>query len=629
MSDEKRVEHVEDVVIRFAGDSGDGMQLTGTRFTDEAAVSGHDLATLPDFPAEIRAPAGTLAGVSSFQVHFAQNPVWTPGDEVDALVAMNPAALKAHLEGLKEHGNLIVNSGAFTKRNLEKVGYTSNPLEDGSLSEFNLYDIDISQLTASALDDSGLTSREIDRSKNFFALGLIFWMYSRDLQHTIDWIDAKFKARPEVAEANRRVLKAGFYFGETAEAFPVRYDVARANIEPGRYRNITGNKALAIGLVAAAKRSGMELFLGTYPITPASDILHELSAHKHFGVYTMQAEDELAGITAAIGASYGGALGVTTTSGPGLALKSEALNLAVMTELPLVVVNVQRGGPSTGLPTKTEQSDLLQALHGRNGESPVAVLAPASPVDCFAMAYEAVRIAIEHMTPVILLSDGYLGNGSEPWKIPDPAGLKPIEVEYETDPERFQPYARDPKTLARTRVKLGTPGLEHRIGGLEKEHESGMVSYDPVNHERMTRLRAEKVERIAHGLPPTEHEGDQTGDVLLLGWGSTRGAIHGAMETLRERGHRVGAAHIRYVHPLPTDLVDIMRGYTHVIMPELNTGQLAYVLRARTLIDIHSLSKVQGQPFREIEIVEKVESLLRGEPWQPFLIDTMQEYALG
>lgn len=619
----KKIERVEDVVIRFCGDSGDGMQLTGTRFTDEAAVSGHDLRTLPDFPAEIRAPAGTLAGVSSFQVHFSQNPVWTPGDAVDVLVAMNPAALKAHLSSLKEHGNLIVNTDAFTRRNLEKVGYDANPLEDGSLSEYNLYDVDISRLTATALEDTGLSSREVERCKNFFALGLVFWMYSRNLALTLDWIDAKFKSKPEVAEANRKVLKAGYFFGETAEAFPVRYDVAKGTIAPGRYRNITGNKALAIGLVAAAKKSGLELFLGSYPITPASDILHELSSYKHYGVYTMQAEDELAGITAAIGASYGGNLGVTTTSGPGLALKSEALNLAVMTELPLVVVNVQRGGPSTGLPTKTEQADLLQALYGRNGESPLVVLAPATPVDCFTMAYEAARIALEHMTPVILLSDGYLGNGSEPWRIPDPKELRPIELEWLTDRERFEPYARDPATLARPRVRLGTPGLEHRIGGLEKEHASGMVSYDPENHERMTRLREEKVQRIAQGIGPTEIDGDEAGEVLLLGWGSTRGAIHGAMEILRAEGHRAAAAHIRYLNPLPPDLPEMLKRYTHVVMPELNLGQLALVLRARTLVDIKSISKVRGQPFGETEIANKIRALLNGEPWSPYITDTL------
>ncbi|MEO0811403.1 MAG: 2-oxoacid:acceptor oxidoreductase subunit alpha, partial [Myxococcota bacterium] len=441
----------------------------------------------------------------------------------------------------------------------------------------------------------------------------------------VEWIDTKFRSKPEVRDANRKVLKAGFYFGETAEAFPVRYDVARAKIAPGRYRNITGNKALAIGLVAAARKAELELFLGTYPITPASDILHDLSTYKHYGVYTMQAEDELAGITAAIGASYGGQLGVTTTSGPGLALKSEALNLAVMTELPLVVVNVQRGGPSTGLPTKTEQADLLQALYGRNGESPLVVLAPASPVDCFEMAYEAVRIALQHMTPVILLSDGYLGNGSEPWRIPDPATLRPINLEWFKDAERFDPYARDPETLARPRVRLGTPGLEHRIGGLEKEHKTGMVSYDPENHERMTRLRLEKVARVANDLPKTEHEGDKTGEVLLLGWGSTRGAIHGALEQLRAEGHKVGAAHIRYLNPLPTDLVEIMKGYTHVVMPELNLGQMSMVLRSKTLTDIKSVSKVRGQPFGESELAEKVRTLLRGESWTPYISDTLNE----
>lgn len=622
----KRVEEVKDIVMRFAGDSGDGMQLTGARFTSDTAFKGNDLRTLPDFPAEIRAPAGTLAGVSSFQIHFSSERVDTPGDRVDVLVVMNPAALKMHLDGLREHGNLIINTAQFTKRNLEKVGYESNPLEDGSLEGYNLHAIDITKLTATSLEDTGLSSREVDRCKNFFALGLVFWMYSRDLDLTVDWIQNKFGKTPDLAAANVKALKAGYYFGETAEAFPVQYHIGKTeDIEAGTYRNITGNKALAIGLVTAARKSGLELFLGTYPITPASDILHELSRYKEHGVYTFQAEDELAGITSAIGASYGGALGVTSTSGPGLALKSEALGLAVMTELPLVVINVQRGGPSTGLPTKTEQADLLQSLFGRNSESPVVVLAPSTPSDCFRMGYEAVRIALEHMTPVILLSDGYLANGSEPWKVPSADSIAEIKLTWESDPERFDPYGRDPETLVRPRVKLGTPGLEHRIGGLEKEHVTGAVSYDPINHERMMRLRAEKIARVAESIPATQVEGDTSGDVLLLGWGSTRGAIREATQKLRQAGHSVSSAHIHHLNPLPTDLEAILSRFKHVVVPEMNLGQFSTVLRAKTLIDIKSISKVQGIPFGAGEIVSKIIDILEGRPHDPFIIDTLSD----
>ncbi|MBC7794081.1 MAG: 2-oxoacid:acceptor oxidoreductase subunit alpha [Clostridia bacterium] len=622
----KPVQELEAVVIRFAGDSGDGMQITGDRFTSEAAHFGNDLRTLPDFPAEIRAPAGTLAGVSSFQLRFAHQPVFTPGDAVDVLIVMNPAALKANLAGVRKGGIIIANIDQFGDKNLRKAGYATNPLNDGTLESFQVYPVDIAKLTKGAVEGGlALNTGAIDRCKNFFALGLCLWMYSRALQHTLTWIDAKFAKTPDVAEANRRALKAGYYYGETAEAFPVRYSVKSAELPPGLYRNISGNKALAYGLIVASKKAGVDLFLGSYPITPASDILHELTRHKAFGVHTIQAEDELAAVTAAIGASFGGALAVTTTSGPGVALKSEAIGLAGMVELPLVVVDVQRGGPSTGLPTKTEQADLFQALYGRNSESPVPVLAAAAPADCFEAAFEASRIALKYMTPVMLLSDGYVANGSEPWLVPDMSTVPTIELKYET--ESFKPYDRDPETLARPRVLVGTKGLEHRIGGLEKEHLTGAISYDPKNHERMVRLRAAKVAGIVREIGPTEVTGGDSGEVLLLGWGGTRGAIHGAGIRLRAAGKKVSTTHLRWLNPLPSDLADIFAKFEMVIVPELNLGQLAFVLRAKTLVDVKSICKVQGQPFREQELVDKVHAYLDDRNTSPFGIDGMDDVA--
>lgn len=619
----KPVHELDAVVIRFAGDSGDGMQVTGDRFTSEAAHFGNDIRTLPDFPAEIRAPAGTLAGVSSFQLRFAHKPVFTPGDATDVLVAMNPAALKANLANLKPNGVIIANIDQFGDRNLEKAGYATNPLGDGTLATFQVFPVDIAKLTETAVEGTGLNTRAVDRCKNFFALGLCLWMYSRELQHTVDWIDAKFGKTPDVAEANKRALKAGYFYGETAEAFPVRYSVRAAALPPGLYRNISGNKALAYGFIAASSKMGVDLFLGSYPITPASDILHELAAQKRFGVHTMQAEDELAAVTAAIGASFGGALALTTTSGPGVALKSEAIALAGMVELPLVIVDVQRGGPSTGLPTKTEQADLLQALFGRNSESPVPVIAASTPADCFETAFEASRIAMQYMTPVMLLSDGYVANGSEPWLVPNVDAIAPIKLDYVAEGETFKPYARDAETLVRPRVRVGTPGLEHRIGGLEKEHVTGSISYDPKNHERMVRLRSAKVAGIAREIPKTVVVGGDTGDVLLLGWGSTRGAIHGAGIRLREMGKKVSTAHIRWLNPLPPDLEEIMKRFPLVVMPELNLGQLAFVLRGKTLCDVRSICKVQGQPFREQELIDKVLELMNDRGVSPFVVDVL------
>lgn len=617
---------LEHVVIRFAGDSGDGMQLTGNRFTTEAALYGNDIRTLPDFPAEIRAPAGTLAGVSSFQLNFAREPVFTPGDAVDVLVAMNPAALKVHLGDLRSGGILIVNTGQFTKRNLEKAGYAHDPLEQAELQEaYRLVCVDISKLTDSALADLGLPPRTVERCKNFFALGLTFWLYSRPLENTLKYLDEKFGKDPQLAEANKKALKAGYFYGETAEVFQERYAVEPAAISPGTYRNVSGNKALAFGLLAASERSGMPLFLGSYPITPASDILHELSSYKQFGVRTFQAEDEIAAVTAAIGASFGGALGVTSTSGPGVALKAEALGLAHMVELPLVVIDVQRAGPSTGMPTKTEQADLLQAMYGRNSEAPMPVLAASSPADCFATAYEAVRIALKYMTPVVLLSDGYVANGSEPWRLPDVSTLPSIDVQWRENTEGFAPYVREPQTLARPRVWLGTPGLEHRIGGLEKQHEDGSVSYDPENHELMVRMRAEKVRRVQQDIPPTRVHGDPSGEVLLLGWGGTFGSIYGATRRLRNAGRSVSCVHLRHLHPLPADLPEVLSRFERVLLPELNQGQLARILRAETLVDVQSIQKIRGQPFKEEEIVAKVIEHMSGNgDVSPFLSPTLE-----
>ncbi|MCB9536027.1 MAG: 2-oxoacid:acceptor oxidoreductase subunit alpha [Myxococcales bacterium] len=606
------VETVETVAIRFAGDSGDGMQLTGTQFTQTSALAGNDLATFPDFPAEIRAPAGSLAGVSGFQLNFSSREVFTHGDAPDVLVAMNPAALRVNLPDLKPGGILIANTQAFSDKNLERAGYSENPLEDGSLSAYKVYPVDITTMTLNAIADVGLNQRAAVRSKNFFALGLVYWLFNRDLAHTERWIEAKFRAKtPEVADANLHALRAGYNYGETAELFDHSYMVRKASIPAGRYRNITGNEALGLGMLAAAELSGLELFLGSYPITPASDILHFLSKQKHLGVKTFQAEDEIAAVAAAVGAAFAGGLALTTTSGPGIALKGEAMGLAMMLELPLIVVNVQRGGPSTGLPTKTEQSDLLQALFGRNGECPMPVVAAMSPGDCFETAIEAVRIAVRHMVPVVLLSDGYLANGAEPWRVPEMSALEPIPVEFHTQVEGFQPYNRD-ENLARPWAVPGTPGLEHRVGGLEKQDGTGNVSYDPANHEHMIHVRQAKVDKVADFIPPTQVFGAQEGDVLVLGWGGTYGALHAGVSKLVDEGAAVGQVHLRHLNPFPKDLGDIMRRFRKVLVPELNLGQLAMLLRARYLIDVVSHTKVQGKPFKESEIVQAVRALLEG-----------------
>jgi 2-oxoglutarate/2-oxoacid ferredoxin oxidoreductase subunit alpha len=600
---------VESVVIRFAGDSGDGMQLTGTQFTETSALAGNDLATFPDFPAEIRAPAGSLAGVSGFQVHISSLEVFTPGDEPDVLIAMNPAALKANLKDLRKGGVLILDSDQFNDKNLARVGYKSNPVEDGTLNGWHVHQVDITGITLKAIEGSGLNQRAAVRSKNFFALGLVYWMYNRSLEHTLAWIDAKFKGKEDIAEANRRALKAGYHYGETVEVFAHTYQVEQAQIEPGVYKNISGNEALALGLMAAAELSGLDPFLGSYPITPASDILHALSRHKHMGVRTFQAEDEIAAIAAAVGASYAGSLAITTTSGPGMLLKAEAMNLALMLELPLIIIDVQRGGPSTGLPTKTEQSDLLMAMYGRNGESPIPIIAPRAPGDCFYAAIEAARIAVESMTPVILLSDGYIANGAEPWRIPDMAKIPPIEVKFHTDVETFKPYSRDEK-LARPWAIPGTPGLEHRIGGIEKENVTGNVSYSPENHELMSRLRAEKVQKVADRYPPLEVYGDGEGDLLVIGWGGTFGAIRAGVKAMRTKGHKIGQVHLRNLNPLPNDLGTIMKKYKRVLVPELNLGQLSMLLRARYLVDAKPYTKIQGKPFKESEIIDAIAAQL-------------------
>jgi 2-oxoglutarate ferredoxin oxidoreductase subunit alpha len=615
----KSVVALDRVVIRLAGDSGDGMQLTGNRFTSETAAFGNDLSTLPNFPAEIRAPTGTLPGVSSFQLHFADHDIMTPGDAPDVLVAMNPAALKANLADLPGGGLLIVDSDEFTPRNLAKVGYASNPLEDGSLEGWQLVSVPLTSLTLEALADSGLGKKESERSKNMFTLGLLSWMYHRPTEGTVRFLERQFRRKPEIAAANIAAFRAGYNYGETTEAFAVSYEIKPAPMKPGLYRNISGNQALAYGIVAAGQRSRLPVFLGAYPITPASDILHELSKHKAFGVRTFQAEDEIAGVSAAIGASFGGALGVTTTSGPGIALKSEAIGLAVMLELPLVIVDVQRGGPSTGLPTKTEQSDLLQAMFGRNGEAPVPVVAPRSPGDCFDAALEAARIALTYRTPVFLLSDGYLANGAEPWRIPDVDDLPDLHVEFASAPngkaadgeDVFLPYLRDPETLARPWAIPGTAGLQHRVGGLEKADRTGNISYDPDNHDLMTRLRQAKVDGIAATLPPTEVD-DPDGDarVAIIGWGSTYGPIGAACRQIRNSGRSVAQIHLRHLNPLPADLGKVLSSYDRVICPEMNLGQLALLLRAKFLVDVQSHTAVRGLPFRAAELAAVVEDVI-------------------
>jgi 2-oxoglutarate ferredoxin oxidoreductase subunit alpha len=606
----KSIQEKESVVIRFAGDSGDGMQLTGMQFTTESALAGNDIGTLPDFPAEIRAPAGTLAGVSAFQVNFASREVFTPGDDVDVLVAMNPAALRTNLADLKSGGILVVNTEAYSEQNLQRAGYAKNPLEDGSLDRYQLFKVDITKLTVNALQDLGLSNREALRCKNFFALGLISWLYHRPIESTEHWIQVKFKKTAELVEANLRALHAGYNYGDTAELFAVSYEVKPAPIAPGFYRNITGNSATAMGFVAASRKAGLPLFLGSYPITPASDILHELSGYKHFGVTTFQAEDEIAAAGAALGAAFGGSIGITTSSGPGMNLKMETIGLGVMVELPMVIVDIQRAGPSTGMPTKTEQADLLQAMYGRHGESPIPIIAAMTPSDCFYAAFEAVRIAIRYMTPVILLTDGYLANGAEPWLVPSFGELPSIPVEFRTDPQGFFPYIRDEQTLARPWVRPGTPGLEHRIGGLSKEHLTGNVSYSPANHEQMIRIRARKIAGIAREIPPTKIGGAQEGDVLAVGWGGTYGAIAGAVKDLVARGKAVGHVHIRHMNPLPPDLADIFARFKKILVPELNMGQLVKILRAEFLVDAVGMNKIQGRPFKISELVTRIQRLL-------------------
>jgi 2-oxoglutarate ferredoxin oxidoreductase subunit alpha len=607
-----QVHELDTVVIRFAGDSGDGMQLTGTQFADTTALVGNDLATLPDFPAEIRAPAGTLAGVSGYQISFSSHDIRTPGDQPNVLVAMNPAALKTNLTDLEEGGILIVDTDAFTEGNLAKAGYRTNPLKDGSVGGYRIFDIPLTSLALQAVAEAGLSGRQATRCKNFFALGLVFWLYERPVDYTREWIEKKFKNHEQMARANTLALLAGYNYADTTEIFTTHFRVRKANLAPGTYRKVTGNEATAMGFVAASLLSGRPLFYGSYPITPASDILHELSKFKNYPVKTFQAEDEISAIGAAIGASYGGALGLCGTSGPGVALKSESIGLAVMTELPVVIANIQRGGPSTGLPTKTEQADLLQAVFGRNGECPVAVVAPATPADCFAMAIEAFRIATKHMTPVFFMSDGYLGTGAEPWKIPPVAELPKLEVEFWTRPEGFQPYRRDPKTLARPWAVPGTPGLEHRIGGLEKEDGTGNVSYDPLNHEKMVRLRAEKIARIADDIPEQAVFGSDSGRLLVVGWGSTYGAITSAVEDMQQKGMPVSSLHLRYLNPFPRNLEQILRRFDRILVPELNLGQLRLLIRARYLVDAVGLNKVQGKPFRVSEISRTIEGILRG-----------------
>ena len=613
----KQVQRLDHVIIRFAGDSGDGMQLAGDRFTQETAVFGNDLSTQPNFPAEIRAPAGTLAGVSSFQLHFADHDILTPGDAPDVLIAMNPAALKANIKDLPRGGDLIVNTDEFTKRNLTKVGYAGSPLEDHSLEPYHVYAVPITSMTVKALEAFDITRKDAERAKNMFALGMLSWLYDRPADGTLSFLKAKFAGKPEIMQANVAAFQAGWNFGETTEAFSVRYEVMPAPLAPGTYRNISGNTALAYGLVAASQLAGLPLFLGSYPITPASDILHELAKHKRFGVRTFQAEDEIAASGAALGASFGGSLSVTTTSGPGMLLKAETVGLAVSVELPLIVCDIQRAGPSTGMPTKTEQGDLLAAMFGRNGESPVPIVAPASPADCFNAAIEAARIAVKYRTPVILLSDGYLANGSEPWRVPTTASLPDLSAEFAfaeqagEDAGEFEPFRRDPVTLARPWAIPGTAGLEHRVGGIEKADITGTISYDPDNHDRMVRLRQAKIDGIAADIPPVEvDDPDGAARVLVLGWGSTFGSIGAAVRRVRKAGHSVAQAHLRHLNPFPPNLADVLRRYDRVLVPEINLGQLALLLRGRFLVDVISYNQVRGLPFRAAELAGVIEDVI-------------------
>jgi 2-oxoglutarate/2-oxoacid ferredoxin oxidoreductase subunit alpha len=611
----RKREIIDNAVIRFCGDSGDGMQITGSQFTNTVALYGNDLATFPDFPAEIRAPAGTLPGVSGFQVHFSSNDVYTPGDSVDVLIAMNPAALKMNLADLKTNGILIVNLDDFQPNDLRKAQIVTNPLEDHSLDGYRLFAVELTKMTRAALKDLGLDAKSMDRCKNFFALGMCYWLYNRSLEPTHGWLEEKFKSKQQLVQANKLAMQAGYSYCEATEAFQISYEIPPAKLAPGVYRNISGNAALALGFVAASQKAGIPLFLGSYPITPASDILHELSMYKDFGVITFQAEDEIAAITSAIGAAYAGALGITSTSGPGMALKTEALGLAVAVELPLVICDIQRGGPSTGLPTKTEQADLLQALFGRNSEAPIPVVAPSSPGDCFWVALEASRIAIKHMVPVIILSDGYLANGAEPWKVPTIDQLPEIPVHFETNPEGFLPYRRDPVTLSRPWAVPGTPGLEHRIGGIEKQDVTGNINYEPLNHEHMVRLRAAKVESVANDIPAVVPEGDQSGDLLIIAWGSTHGPITAALNAQREKGRSIGHVHLRHLNPLPRNLGDVIKRFKKVLVPEMNMGQLLMILRAKYLVDAQGYNKIQGKPFKTSEIENKIEQMLGLAPF--------------
>jgi 2-oxoglutarate/2-oxoacid ferredoxin oxidoreductase subunit alpha len=604
-------EVIDRAVIRFAGDSGDGMQVTGSQFTNTVALYGNDIATFPDFPAEIRAPAGTLPGVSGYQLHFSSNEIYTPGDAVDVLIVMNPAALKMNIADLKANGILIVNSDAFAETDLRKAQMNSNPLEDHSLDKYRLFPVELERLTKVALEHLGLDAKSVSRCKNFFALGMCYWLYNRSMEGTVRYIEDKFSKKPLLVEANKLAMKAGYSYCEATEAFQISYEIPPAQLEPGLYRNMSGNQALALGFITASQKSGLKLFQGSYPITPASDILHELSQYKDFGVITFQAEDEIAAITSAIGAAYAGALAITTTSGPGMALKTEALGLAVAVELPLVVCDIQRGGPSTGLPTKTEQADLLQALFGRNSEAPIPVIAPATPSDCFWAAVEASRIAVKYMVPVIILSDGYLANGAEPWKIPDLDSIPDFKVMFASDPVDFKPYRRNPDTLARPWAVPGTPGLEHRVGGLEKQDVTGNINYEPLNHENMVRIRAAKVEAVAQDIPDVVPAGDPDGDLLVVAWGSTHGAITAAVKSQRELGHRIGHVHLRHLNPLPKNLGEVLKRYKMVLVPELNMGQLLWLLRAKFLVNAIGLNKIQGRPFKQSELEQKIAELVQ------------------
>ncbi|HJM83859.1 MAG TPA: 2-oxoacid:acceptor oxidoreductase subunit alpha [Candidatus Marinimicrobia bacterium] len=608
----KNISEVDGATIRFAGDSGDGMQLTGSQFSDNTAIFGNDLATLPDFPAEIRAPKGSLAGVSSFQLQFSNKDIHTPGDDLDVLVAMNPAGLKVHLGELKDNGMLIINTANFTSKNIKLAGYDDNPLDGNSLDGYQVIKVDMTKLVATALEDLGLSSKLKARSTNMFALGLLYWLYGRSLDSSINFIQKKFAKAPDIVEANLKALNSGYYYGETLEVIKTTYRVNKAKFEKGKYRNIMGNNALALGLLTAAQRSGLDLYYGGYPITPASDILHYLAQYKSFGVKTFQAEDEIAGVVSAIGAAFAGNLAITATSGPGVALKSEALGLAVITELPLVLVNVQRGGPSTGLPTKTEQSDLNQAIYGRNGEAPMVVLAAATPSDCFMMAYESCRIALKYMIPVILLSDGYIANGSEPWKIPDVNTLPEMETRIYKKKEGYAPYNHGNPDLARPWALPGTPGMEHRIGGLEKWEETGHVSYDPENHQRMVELRQNKIDIIARDIAPAKPFGKESGDLLVIGWGGTHGAIRSAVETAQDEGMSVSHLHLRHLNPFPKNLGEILVKFQKVMIAELNLGQLSTIIRSKFLVDAVGLNKIQGKPFTQTEVYNEITKLVKG-----------------